>query len=96
MVPEVEQEFRPVSVELKTARGSAQVQVPPANRWRSSGVHALRLGDSFGWAQSVLTAADMRTWARLDPDGDELAAFMDRWAQETGTTVGESSALPTS
>lgn len=82
----------PVAVPL--ADGTIHVQ--PVNRWRSSGLSALRNGDFERWAETCLTVDSLDTWRDIDPTVDDIEAMFEAWSELTGQTTGKSSASPRS
>jgi hypothetical protein len=81
-----------VAVELVTEAGREVVHVLPVNKWKSSSLRAVREGNFDVWAEKALEGDGYAAWQRLDPDMDEVAAFLTAWTDGSGQDTGKSSA----
>lgn len=79
-----------IVVQLVTDFGKADIRVPPLRKWRSLAKNALfSREDDMAWAAQTLSFEDAQAWMRLNPTGDEAAAFFDEWGRLTGQKLGE-------
>lgn len=69
-----------------------ELVVKPVKKWKSSATHAMRIGDWQEWARTSLAGDGYSTWLEVDPDGEQVDAFLDSWREATGEDLGESQA----
>ena len=81
-----------VFVDLVTEDGEAELLVPPPGKWKSRAQTFLGQGMYDLWAQLTLTAEDFKAWRELDPTLDEATAFLERWQEAAGQSLGKSRA----
>lgn len=63
--------------------------VLPPNKWKSSGIRALREGILDLWAEKCLTNNSYRAWQQVDPDPDQYESFFQSWQDASGESLPE-------
>lgn len=70
-----------------------EVLVKPVRKWTASARDAfLRTGNYEVWAMTSLKGDGYAVWQEIDPDGEQVDAFIDSLRDATGEDLGESEA----
>lgn len=80
-----------VTVDDDGKEQTVTLTVPPVGRWRARSIRAMRQGDYFEWAETVLSKGDAAAFTHADPVLDEVGAFFVAWQERSGETRGKSS-----